>query len=212
MPPTFPRRMLELLRGERHTIRRRRGCKQSGVWRRPGTDVGRYSSIYDDAATPDRRLGQFDGGADCRTPASPASASIMDSKSKKEARRHIRGTIPLRCSADAGGLVVGRGCRAEFMAKERRARRIASARVLEQLDVNATTRWGTCARTRPTLALELVGQFRTRRRSILGAAFRRGLAAALVRPLLATYSLRAPLTIEPEELEDGLVAVLGRGA
>ncbi len=196
MPDDFPRRLLEVCR--EHGILYVDDEVQSGVGR-----TGKMWAIehYDDAA-PDLLVSGKSIGGGLPLAAVTGPASIMDAV----APGGLGGTFggnPLSCAAAVA--VLDAVADPQFLAQANALGDTVRAR-LEQL----AAKYGAIGEVRglgPMLAFELVEQTPEKAAAVVAAAFERGLLLLACGMYGNVIRLLAPLTIEPDVLEDGLAVL-----
>ena len=193
MTADFPRRLLELCR--EHGILFVDDEVQSGVGR-----TGKMWAIehYDDAA-PDLLVSGKSIGGGLPLAAVTGSASLMDAVPAGGLGGTFGGN-PLSCAAACA--VLDAVAEPEFLAGARSLGEAMRDR-LEQLAAGHAA-VGEVRGLGPMLALELVEQSPDQAQAILGAAFERGLLLLSCGLYGNVIRLLAPLTIEPDELDEGL--------
>jgi len=196
MPDDFPRRLLEVCR--EHGILYVDDEVQSGVGR-----TGKMWAIehYDDAA-PDLLVSGKSIGGGLPLAAVTGPASMMDAV----APGGLGGTFggnPLSCAAAVA--VLDAVADPQFLAQANALGDTVRAR-LEQL----AAKYGAIGEVRglgPMLAFELVEQTPEQAAAVVAAAFERGLLLLACGMYGNVIRLLAPLTIEPDVLEDGLAVL-----
>ena len=193
MPGDFPRRLLEVCR--EHGILYVDDEVQSGVGR-----TGKMWAIehYDDAA-PDLLVSGKSIGGGLPLAAVTGAASIMDAVPAGGLGGTFGGN-PLSCAAAVA--VLDAVAEPEFLAQASALGETMRGR-LEQL----AAKHGAIGDVRglgPMLALELVDQAPEQAAAIVGAAFERGLLLLACGMYGNVIRLLAPLTIEPDVLDEGL--------
>jgi len=196
MPDDFPRRLLEVCR--EHGILYVDDEVQSGVGR-----TGKMWAIehYDDAA-PDLLVSGKSIGGGLPLAAVTGPASMMDAV----APGGLGGTFggnPLSCAAAVA--VLDAVADPQFLAQANALGDTVRAR-LEQL----AAKYGAIGEVRglgPMLAFELVEQTPEKAAAVVAAAFERGLLLLACGMYGNVIRLLAPLTIEPDVLEDGLAVL-----
>ena len=193
MTADFPRRLLELCR--EHGILFVDDEVQSGVGR-----TGKMWAIehYDDAA-PDLLVSGKSIGGGLPLAAVTGSASLMDAVPAGGLGGTFGGN-PLSCAAACA--VLDAVAEPEFLAGARSLGEAMRDR-LEQLAAGHAA-VGEVRGLGPMLALELAEQSPDQAQAILGAAFERGLLLLSCGLYGNVIRLLAPLTIEPDELDEGL--------
>ena len=193
MTADFPRRLLELCR--EHGILFVDDEVQSGVGR-----TGKMWAIehYDDAA-PDLLVSGKSIGGGLPLAAVTGCASLMDAVPAGGLGGTFGGN-PLSCAAACA--VLDAVAEPEFLAGARSLGEAMRDR-LEQLAAGHAA-VGEVRGLGPMLALELVEQSPDQAQAILGAAFERGLLLLSCGLYGNVIRLLAPLTIEPDELDEGL--------
>jgi 4-aminobutyrate aminotransferase/(S)-3-amino-2-methylpropionate transaminase len=193
MPADFPRRLLELCR--EHGILFVDDEVQAGVGR-----TGKMWAIehYDDAA-PDLLVSGKSIGGGLPLAAVTGCASIMDAVPAGGLGGTFGGN-PLSCAAALA--VLDAVAEPEFLAQASSLGETIRAR-LEQLAAKHAS-IGEVRGLGPMLALELVEQSPDKAHAIVGAAFERGLLLLSCGLYGNVIRLLAPLTIEADELDEGL--------
>ena len=193
MTADFPRRLLELCR--EHGILFVDDEVQSGVGR-----TGKMWAIehYDDAA-PDLLVSGKSIGGGLPLAAVTGCASLMDAVPAGGLGGTFGGN-PLSCAAACA--VLDAVAEPEFLAGARSLGEAMRDR-LEQLAAGHAA-VGEVRGLGPMLALELAEQSPDQAQAILGAAFERGLLLLSCGLYGNVIRLLAPLTIEPDELDEGL--------
>ena len=193
MTADFPRRLLELCR--EHGILFVDDEVQSGVGR-----TGKMWAIehYDDAA-PDLLVSGKSIGGGLPLAAVTGCASLMDAVPAGGLGGTFGGN-PLSCAAACA--VLDAVAEPEFLAGARSLGEAMRDR-LEQLAAGHAA-VGEVRGLGPMLALELVEQSPDQAQAILGAAFERGLLLLSCGLYGNVIRLLPPLTIEPDELDEGL--------
>jgi 4-aminobutyrate aminotransferase len=193
MTADFPRRLLELCR--EHGILFVDDEVQSGVGR-----TGKMWAIehYDDAA-PDLLVSGKSIGGGLPLAAVTGSASLMDAVPAGGLGGTFGGN-PLSCAAACA--VLDAVAEPEFLAGARSLGEAMRDR-LEQLAAGHAA-VGEVRGLGPMLALELAEQSPDQAQAILGAAFECGLLLLSCGLYGNVIRLLAPLTIEPDELDEGL--------
>jgi 4-aminobutyrate aminotransferase / (S)-3-amino-2-methylpropionate transaminase / 5-aminovalerate transaminase len=194
MPADFPRRLRELC--QEHGILFVADEVQSGVGR-----TGKMWAIehYDDAA-PDLLVSGKSIGGGLPLAAVTGAAAIMDAVPAGGLGGTFGGN-PLSCAAAVA--VLDAVAEPDFLAQASALGATMRAR-LESLAL----RHGAIGEVRglgPMLALELVEQSPDQAQAVVAAAFERGLLLLACGLYGNVIRLLAPLTIGPEELEEGLV-------
>jgi 4-aminobutyrate aminotransferase / (S)-3-amino-2-methylpropionate transaminase / 5-aminovalerate transaminase len=193
MPADFPRRLLELCR--EHGILFVDDEVQAGVGR-----TGKMWAIehYDDAA-PDLLVSGKSIGGGLPLAAVTGCASLMDAVPSGGLGGTFGGN-PLSCAAACA--VLDAVAEPEFLAGASSLGETMRDR-LEQLAAGHAA-VGEVRGLGPMLALELAEQSPDKAQAILGAAFERGLLLLSCGLYGNVIRLLAPLTIEPDELDEGL--------
>lgn len=193
MPPDYPRRLLELCR--EHGILYVDDEVQSGV----GRTGAMWAIEHYDGAAPDLLVSGKSIGGGLPLAAVTGRAELMDAVPPGGLGGTFGGN-PLSCAAAAA--VLDAVAEPGFLAQARRLGEAMRARLDELAARNAAV--GEVRGLGPMLALELREQGPEQARAVVSAAFERGLLLLACGTYGNVIRLLAPLTIEQEELDEGL--------